>query len=129
MTSKNHVILSAVAVVLGGVAYWTTAGKKMKTPSVVGKKILPAFAVSDVARVEIGGAKKVALTADPGAGGGWLLRLANDGTPFDPATAPGPAEGHFGLEGMRQRARRLGATLSFAQRDGWTVLSLEKTEP
>ena len=59
MTSKNLVILSAVAVVLGGVAYWTTAGKKMKTPSVVGKKILPAFAVSDVARVEIGGAKKV----------------------------------------------------------------------
>ena len=79
--------------------------------------------------IKHGGAKKVALTADPGAGGGWLLRLANDGTPFDPATAPGPAEGHFGLEGMRQRARRLGATLSFAQRDGWTVLSLEKTEP
>lgn len=79
--------------------------------------------------IKHGGAKKVALTADPGAGGGWLLRLANDGTPFDPATAPGAAEGHFGLEGMRQRARRLGATLSFAQRDGWTVLSLEKTEP
>ena len=70
MTSKNLVILSAVAVVLGGVAYWTTAGKKMKTPSVVGKKILPAFAVSDVARVEIGGAKKVALAATDA---GWTV--------------------------------------------------------
>ena len=66
MTSKNLVILSAVAVVLGGVAYWTTAGKKMKTPSVVGKKILPAFAVSDVARVEIGGAKEVYACASHG---------------------------------------------------------------
>ena len=70
MTSKNLVILSAVAVVLGGVAYWTTAGKKMKAPSVVGKKILPAFAASDVARVEIGGAKKVALAATDA---GWTV--------------------------------------------------------
>lgn len=75
--------------------------------------------------VKHGGAKKVALTADPCGAGGWLLRIANDGAPFDPETAPGAAEGHFGLEGMRQRARRLGATLSFSRRDGWTVLSLE----
>ena len=38
----------------------------MKTPSVVGKKILPAFAVSDVARVEIGGAKEVYACASHG---------------------------------------------------------------
>ncbi len=78
--------------------------------------------------IKHGGAKKIALTTDSVPAGGWLLRLANDGTPFDPATAPGAAEGHFGLEGMRQRARRLGATLSFARRDGWTVLSIEKAE-
>lgn len=74
--------------------------------------------------IKHGGAKKVALTADTTDGGGWLLRVANDGAPFDPATAPSAAEGHFGLEGMRHRARRLGAALSFARRDGWTVLSL-----
>ncbi len=78
--------------------------------------------------IKHGGAKKIALTADSVPAGGWLLRLANDGAPFDPATAPGAAEGHFGLEGMRQRARRLGATMSFSRRDGWTVLSLEKAE-
>lgn len=76
--------------------------------------------------IKHGGAKKVALTADPQGTGGWLLRVANDGAPFDPATAPGAAEGHFGLEGMRQRARRLGASLSFSRRDNWTVLALEK---
>ena len=74
--------------------------------------------------VKHGGATKVALTADATAGGGWLLRVANDGAPFDPATAPGAAEGHFGIAGMRQRARRVGAELSFSTRDGWTVLSL-----
>jgi len=79
--------------------------------------------------IKHGGAKKVALTADPDAGGGWLLRVANDGAPFDPATAPGAADGHFGLEGMRQRARRLGAELTFAVRDGWTVLSLRAEAP
>ena len=74
--------------------------------------------------VKHGGARKIAIACDASAGGGWILRVANDGATFDPATAPGAADGHFGIEGMRQRARRLGATVSFATRDGWTVLSL-----
>ena len=74
--------------------------------------------------IKHGGAKKVALSADAHGAGGWLLRVANDGAPFDPEAAPGAAEGHFGIEGMRQRARRLGAEISFSQRNGWTVLSL-----
>ncbi len=63
MTTKSLLSLVVVAGVLGGVAYFTSNGKKMKTPSVVGKKIVPAFEVADVARVEIGGEKKVALAA------------------------------------------------------------------
>ena len=74
--------------------------------------------------IKHGGAKKVAITCDAAAGGGWLLRVANDGAPFDAATAPGAAEGHFGLEGMRQRARRIGAEIAFERRGGWTVVSL-----
>ena len=74
--------------------------------------------------IKHGGAKKVAITADAAPDGKWQLRVANDGTPFDPASAPGAAEGHFGLEGMRQRARRLGAEVSFARRGDWTVLTL-----
>lgn len=72
--------------------------------------------------VKHGGAKKIAISSDPLPSGGWMLRIANDGRPFDPASAPGAAEGHFGLDGMRQRARRLGATVSFAPRgDGMVV--------
>lgn len=76
--------------------------------------------------VKHGGAKKIAISSDPLPGGGWLLRIANDGVPFDPATAPGAQEGHFGIEGMRQRARRLGAELAIAPRKEGMVLSLEK---
>ena len=76
--------------------------------------------------VKHGGARKVAISSDAAGDGGWLLRIANDGTPFDPDTAPGAKEGHFGLEGMRQRARRLGATVSFARRKGGMVLELSR---
>ena len=79
--------------------------------------------------VKHGGAKKIAITSDPREGGGWMLRVANDGAPFDPATAPGAREGHFGLEGMRQRARRLGAEVSFTQKPGWTVVCIEAARP
>lgn len=73
--------------------------------------------------VKHGGAKKIAISSDA-VSGGWLLRIANDGVAFDPATAPGPKEGHFGLEGMRQRGRRLGAEVSFSEKSGWTVVSI-----
>ena len=75
--------------------------------------------------VKHGGAKKLAITADARSGGGWLLRVANDGAPFDPSAAPGPSEGHFGVEGMKARARRLGAKLDFSRKGEWMVMSLE----
>ncbi|MBQ2628502.1 MAG: hypothetical protein IJG13_02380 [Kiritimatiellae bacterium] len=74
--------------------------------------------------VKHGGAKRVAISSDAIEGGGWLLRIANDGAPFDPESAPGAKDGHFGLEGMRQRARRLGATVSFARRKAGMVVEL-----
>ena len=76
--------------------------------------------------VKHGGAKKIAISSDAGADGGWRLRISNDGTPFDPETAPGAKEGHFGIEGMKQRARRIGATARFERRGEGMVLILEK---
>ncbi len=78
--------------------------------------------------VKHGGAKRIAISADPGEIAGWTIRIANDGEQFDPAAVKGPAEGHFGLEGMRQRACRLGATVTFAQRKTGMVLILEKRQ-
>ena len=76
--------------------------------------------------VKHGGAKKIAITCDAQPGGGWMLRIANDGAPFDPAKAPGAAEGHFGLEGMRERAKRLGASVEITTDKLWTVVSVVK---
>ena len=76
--------------------------------------------------VKHGGAKKIAISSDRQEGGGWRLRISNDGTPFDPETAPGAKEGHFGLEGMKQRARRIGASIRFERRGKGMVLILER---
>ncbi len=76
--------------------------------------------------IKHGNAKKIAISSDPLLDGGWRLSIANDGAQFDPAAVPGAAEGHFGLEGMRERARRIGASLSIAPRKQGMVLVLEK---
>ena len=76
--------------------------------------------------VKHGGAKKIAISSDRQEDGGWRLRISNDGEPFDPETAPGAKEGHFGLEGMKQRARRIGASLRFERRGKGMVLVLER---
>lgn len=41
-----------------------------------------------------------------------LLRVEDDGAGFDPAQAPGPTDGHFGLSSMRNRIQRLGGTFT-----------------
>ena len=75
--------------------------------------------------VKHGGARKIAIVCDPFEGGGWHLRIANDGVPFELESAPGPSEGHFGLEGMRQRSRRVGVKIDFARKGKWTLVSLK----
>jgi len=39
------------------------------------------------------------------------LSIRDDGRGFDPAQANGPKDGHFGLQGMRERIKRLGGKL------------------
>lgn len=46
------------------------------------------------------------------------LEVSDDGTGFTPGTQPGPAQGHFGLEGMRERAERLGGSLAIDSTPG-----------
>ena len=44
--------------------------------------------------------------------------VRDDGCGFDPSTAPGPNEGHFGLQGVRERINRLGGTLHVESKPG-----------
>ena len=70
MTTKSLVILGAAAAVLGGAAYFCNSGRKIQAPSVNGKQVLPDFDVSDVAKVDIGGERKLTLAASDA---GWTI--------------------------------------------------------
>lgn len=61
MTTKNLVALGAVAVVLGGAAYFLNGGAKTSVPRLNGKAVIPGFDASAVAKIEIG--SKLALAA------------------------------------------------------------------
>ena len=53
-----------------------------------------------------------------GYGRDLTLRVADDGIGMDPPTAERGREGHFGLPGMRERASRIGASLSVTSTPG-----------
>ena len=53
---------------------------------------------------------RIAGTVD---GGKLMFSVRDDGEGFDPATAPGAADGHFGISGIRERIRRLDGTFEF----------------
>ena len=46
------------------------------------------------------------------------LRIHDDGSGFDTEQAIGPAQGHFGLAGMAERAQRIGGTLTIRSQPG-----------
>ena len=46
------------------------------------------------------------------------LVVRDDGVGFDPSTAEGPKEGHFGLQGMRERMKRLGGRIEIKSAPG-----------
>ena len=46
------------------------------------------------------------------------IAIEDDGSGFDPSLAPGQKDGHFGLQGMRERVKRLGGTIQIDSRIG-----------
>ncbi len=53
-----------------------------------------------------------------------VLRVRDNGRGFDPATAQAEMRGHFGCAGMRERARKIGANITWDSRpsEGTTVV-------
>ena len=72
-----------------------------------------------------GHARNAAVASDPLPDGGFELTVANDGEQFDRNSAAGPAEGHYGISGMEERAARIGGRLSFGRKGAWTTVKLE----
>ena len=53
MKTKKLIGLTAVAVILGAAAYMTNSGKKVKTPSSLGKPVLPGLDLSKIQKIEL----------------------------------------------------------------------------
>ena len=77
MTTKNLVVLGAVAVVLGGAAYVLNSGSKGTAPKLNGKAVAAGLKLADVARIEIGDKLKLAAGDK-----GWTVETLN-GYPAD----------------------------------------------
>ena len=65
MTTKNLIVLGAVAAVLGGAAYFLNGGAKVSAPKLNGKTVLPGLDASAVAKLEVG-AKLARAAGDKG---------------------------------------------------------------
>jgi signal transduction histidine kinase len=55
---------------------------------------------------------------------GLSMTIADNGLGFDTSTAPDVDGGHFGITGMKERARNIGATLNVDSGQGGTTVSL-----
>jgi signal transduction histidine kinase len=73
---------------------------------------------------------QVEVAADFGNDGSLAITVRDDGGGFLPGTEAGPAQGHFGLHGMRERLERLGGTLQIESSPGsGTTITAHVREP
>ena len=125
-----HHILTALARKLSGRGVVRVRaqlrGLPDKLPAPLMSDILFIVQESVTNAIKHGRARNVILAADPAVEGrGFVLRIVNDGSAFDPGMAPGPELGHFGLSGMRERARRAGMRFSITTEKGQMAVRLE----
>ena len=61
---------------------------------------------------------------------GMAFEVADDGIGFDPSNRPGMSSGHFGLQGISERVRRLGGTFDISSAPGeGTTATLKHLTP
>ena len=97
---------------------WVTGDVKTDIISIILEAVTNA--------VKHGHARRIVILAERPNATDFTLSVCNDGAPFDAAAAFGPELGHFGLVGMRRRAKRHRLTISFGFRNGWTEVRLER---
>ena len=114
---------------LRGIPSDRTAGEKADLVAIVQQAVTNA--------VNHGRAKNVAIVSDPvertGTSAspdpsrgktGFVLRILNDGEPFDASKALGPESGHFGLSNMRERAKRSGMSIEWRHEGKWMCVKV-----
>ena len=73
---------------------------------------------------------QVDVEATFAADGSLTVTVQDDGAGFLPGTEAGPAQGHFGLQGMRERLERLGGTLEIESApEAGTTITAQVRQP
>lgn len=79
--------------------------------------LLKAIRELSINAIRHGGATSLKIAGD--LDDGWLkCSVRDNGCGFDPDTAPGMNEGHFGLQGVRERIASVGGSISISSRPG-----------
>ena len=72
-----------------------------------------------------GKAAKLRIESKRDGADGYVVRVLNDGLPFDASRAPGSSAGHFGIDSMHERGERSGFAVSFGEEDGWNFVEIK----
>ena len=73
--------------------------------------------------VKHGKAEHIIFASDP-VEGGFVLRVLNDGAPFEVEQALGPETGHYGLSGMKERAMRNRFQIGWGRHESWMSVEI-----
>lgn len=105
------------------------AGQPFEVPNfVAGNLLLVAQeAINNAIQHGKPGRIDIAVTFEP-TGGTIDLVVQDDGRGFEHGTEVGPAQGHFGLKGMRERVERLGGSFRVESRPGHGTTVRAKVE-
>jgi len=101
---------------------WRQEGDRVPMPDLIAGNLLLLAQEAVTNALKHSGASKIDILLRH-ARGQWELVIADNGRGFDTSAAPGQEEGHFGLQGMRERTKRLGGEIEMAssQEHGTTI--------
>jgi len=95
-----------------------TTGGALELPNFVAGNLLLVVQEAIHNAIRHGRPTRIDVDADFSADGSLALTIRDDGMGFEPGTEAGPAQGHFGLQGMRERLERLGGTITIESAPG-----------
>lgn len=95
-----------------------TTGGALELPNFVAGNLLLVVQEAIHNAIRHGRPTRIDVAADFGNDGSLMLTVRDDGAGFLPGTQVGPAQGHFGLQGMRERVERLGGTIEIESAPG-----------
>ena len=94
-----------------------TKGNVRPLPEVIEETLLRIGQEAVTNTVKHSGAKTVKINLEFGSQN-IALEIIDDGKGFDPDSCAGPNDGHFGLLGMAERAKRLGGLIAVTSSPG-----------